>query len=203
MKALWLFLAAGALVALALAGCAMRTHDTRMAEAQRIPGTNRPIPRNRVDAGKHTVSRSMVVGRHGGALIDLGSDYAEVKTAGDGLTTLYLYGPDGEPLETSGRTASLTFSTNGAGNADVVLAPMGTGDDARFEGALSGVDRERLAEAGPYTVDLTVVDGGSSIAGTFKNRTALVDASTVVAVGKDVPLSGNVPTGKPVYLSGK
>src|SRR5688572_8648136 len=176
-------------------GCAARQDSAADLEDKRIAGTNRSVPRNRVEAGRNTIDRAEVTGRHGGAWIDLGGHFAEVVTTRSGDARLYLYDAAGNRVPTSGKAATLTFDLDFGRRFEVPLESEGTEETARFEGAIGGLDRIALEESGTYGVDLVVVDGGSTLSGRFKNRGAIVTAATVVAVGKDVPLSGNVPGG--------
>jgi hypothetical protein len=95
--------------------------------------------------------------QHGGRIVELSGDYdAELVVMEGGMTFVYLYDAEGNPIEYEGKTVSVKISTPDGQTQELDLEGMGVGAGAHFMNPLEEDMVAHILEQGAYTTEVMV-----------------------------------------------
>ena len=107
--------------------------------------------------------------RHNGRLVELsGENTAELLVVAGGMTYVYLYDTDGNPVEFAGKEVSVVFTTADGESQTLVLNGMGVGAGAHFMNPIDEAMVERIMEQGAYMADITVTSESGTQTGSIE-----------------------------------
>jgi hypothetical protein len=147
----WISMAAVALVVL-ITGCAGEETTTEEAE----PVAEAP-------------AAAELEPSHGGRIVELNGDYdAELVVMEGGMTFVYLYDAEGNPVEYEGKMVNIKITTPDGQSQELELEGMGSGAGAHFMNPLEEAMVGHVLEQGAYTADITVETEAGTQTGTIE-----------------------------------
>jgi len=96
--------------------------------------------------------------RHGGRVVELTGRYdAEVVVMDNGMSFVYLYDAEGNPVAQEGKQVRLVVTTPDGKSLDLPLEGMGTGAGAHFMNPIPDEMIAQLKTQGAYTAEVRVM----------------------------------------------
>ncbi len=104
--------------------------------------------------------------RHGGRIVELsGENDAELVISESGMSYVYLYDAQGDPVPYEGKQVKLIVSTPDGKSEVLPLEGMGSGAGAHFMNPISEEMFAHMGSVGTYEAEIEVVSPGSSQVG--------------------------------------